>query len=76
MNWIRLNSPPIVSAIEIHTGTADTAVFKNPVDTNPARVLERVRERYADAGLTLLPPLGFENTFAILVRGDDASGSG
>jgi glycine betaine/choline ABC-type transport system substrate-binding protein len=31
-----------------------------------------VRQQYAAAGLTLLPPLGFENTFAILVRGEDA----
>src|SRR4029434_5769110 len=31
-----------------------------------------VRRRYAEGGLTLLPPLGFENTFAILVRGEDA----
>jgi osmoprotectant transport system substrate-binding protein/osmoprotectant transport system permease protein len=55
-----------------YTGTADTAVFKNPVETDPSRVLARLRDRYADAGLTVLPPLGFENTFAILVRGDDA----
>ncbi len=55
-----------------YTGTADTGVFKDPVETDPARVLARVRERYAQAGLTVLPPLGFENTFAILVRGDDA----
>lgn len=55
-----------------YTGTADTAVFKDPVDTDPARVLARVRQRYAEIGLTLLQPLGFGNTFAILVRGDDA----
>ena len=55
-----------------YTGTADTAVFKQPVETDRQRVLERVRSRYAEGGLTLLPPLGFENTFAILVRGDDA----
>lgn len=55
-----------------YTGTADTAIFKEQVDTDPARVFARVREHYADAGLTLLAPLGFENTFAILVRGDDA----
>ena len=55
-----------------YTGTADTAVFKDPVDTNPARVFERVRQHYAEVGLTLLQPLGFENTFAILVRGEDA----
>jgi osmoprotectant transport system substrate-binding protein/osmoprotectant transport system permease protein len=55
-----------------YTGTADTAVFKEPVETDRQRVLDRVRRRYAEGGLTLLPPLGFENTFAILVRGDDA----
>ena len=55
-----------------YTGTADTAVFKEPVDTDRQRVLERVRRRYAEGGLTLLPPLGFENTFAILVRGEEA----
>ena len=37
-----------------------------------AACFDDVRARYADAGLTLLDPLGFENTFAILVRGDDA----
>src|SRR5918993_1022687 len=55
-----------------YTGTADTAVFKHDIETDPARVLERVRRAYADGGVTLLPPLGFENTFAILVRGEDA----
>ena len=35
-------------------------------------MLASVREKYADAGLTLLDPLGFENTFAILVRGETA----
>jgi glycine betaine/choline ABC-type transport system substrate-binding protein len=35
-------------------------------------VLDDVRRRYADAGLTVLDPLGFENTFAILVRAADA----
>src|SRR5262249_59519266 len=55
-----------------YTGTADTAVFKAPPETDRQRVLERVRRRYAEGGVTLLPPLGFENTFAILVRGDDA----
>jgi osmoprotectant transport system permease protein len=55
-----------------YSGTADTAVFKDPPETDPARVLDRVRRHYADGGLTVLPPLGFENTFAILVRGEDA----
>jgi glycine betaine/choline ABC-type transport system substrate-binding protein len=52
-----------------YSGTAQTAIFHQPVDTDSRRVLENVRARYADAGLTLLDPLGFENTFAMLVRG-------
>jgi osmoprotectant transport system permease protein len=59
-----------------YTGTAHTAIFHDPVDTDPRRVFESVRSRYAAAGITLLPPLGFENTFAILVRGDDAARRG
>jgi len=55
-----------------YTGTAHTAIFKEQVDTDPARVFARVRQRYADIGLTLFAPLGFGNPFAILVRGDDA----
>jgi glycine betaine/choline ABC-type transport system substrate-binding protein len=51
-------------------------VFKHGVETDRARVLERVRQAYAGGGLTMLPPLGFENTFAILVRGDDARSLG
>ena len=57
-----------------YTGTALTAVFHQPVETDP-----RTRARRAsasatrEAGLTLLEPLGFENTFAILVRGQDAA---
>ena len=39
-------------------------------------MLTRVRDRYAGVGVTMLPPLGFENTFAILVRGEDARANG
>ena len=35
-----------------------------------------MRRLYADSGRTLLPPLGFDNTFAILVRGSDAREQG
>jgi osmoprotectant transport system permease protein len=55
-----------------YSGTARTAIFHEPVDTDSRRVFDAVRKRYADAGLTLLDPLGFENTFAMLVRGDDS----
>ena len=55
-----------------YSGTALTAVFKRPVQRDPAAVREDIRVRYADTGRTMLPPLGFNNTFAILVRGADA----
>ena len=55
-----------------YTGTALSAIFRDDVGRNRAAVLERVRERYADVGLTVAAPLGFNNTYAMLVRGDDA----
>ncbi len=55
-----------------YTGTALTAVFHQPTAADPGAVFDRVRGLYADTGRTLLPPLGFDNTFAILVRGRDA----
>jgi glycine betaine/choline ABC-type transport system substrate-binding protein len=56
-----------------YTGTALTAIFKDGIDGSASRsVFERVRERYAAAGVTLAAPLGFDNTFAILVRGAEA----
>jgi glycine betaine/choline ABC-type transport system substrate-binding protein len=36
--------------------------------STPATVTARVRELYAARGVTMLPSLGFDNTFAILVR--------
>jgi glycine betaine/choline ABC-type transport system substrate-binding protein len=55
-----------------YTGTALTAVFHQPVKTDARAVLEEVRDQYSRSGRTVLPPLGFDNTFAILVRGNDA----
>jgi osmoprotectant transport system permease protein len=59
-----------------YTGTALTAVFHQPVPDDPSRVAPLVRELYARSGRTLLPPLGFDDTFAILVRGRDARSLG
>jgi osmoprotectant transport system substrate-binding protein/osmoprotectant transport system permease protein len=59
-----------------YSGTALTAVFKQPVVRDPAAVLEDIRTRYADTGRTMLKPLGFNNTFAILVRNGDAKSRG
>jgi osmoprotectant transport system permease protein len=55
-----------------YTGTALTAIFGDRVGHDRATVFERVREHYAREKLTVGRPLGFNNTFAILVRGDDA----
>jgi osmoprotectant transport system permease protein len=59
-----------------YTGTALTAVFHQPVANDSSAVYTTVRDLYARGGRSLLPPLGFNNTFAILVRGDDARGLG
>jgi osmoprotectant transport system permease protein len=59
-----------------YTGTALTAIFREPPSTDPAAVTGKVRERYAATGRTLLGGLGYDNTFAILVRGVDARALG
>ena len=59
-----------------YTGTALTAVFHQPVSSDSGAVFDTVRALYAKTGRTLLPPLGFNNTFAILVRGDEARSRG
>jgi osmoprotectant transport system substrate-binding protein/osmoprotectant transport system permease protein len=55
-----------------YTGTALQAIFHQPPSNDREMVLDTVRQLYGDSGRTLLPPLGFDNTFAILVRGSDA----
>lgn len=57
-----------------YTGTALTAVLKQaPGASNPAGVFERVRDAYrARWRLEWLPPFGFNNTFAMVVRGETA----
>ena len=56
-----------------YTGTALMAVLKRPPATDPASVLAEVRAAYESQWkLAWLPPLGFNNTFAMIVRGDAA----
>jgi osmoprotectant transport system permease protein len=55
-----------------YTGTALTAIFHQPLSTDPAAVMATVRDLYAASGRALLGGLGYDNTFAILVRGADA----
>jgi osmoprotectant transport system permease protein len=59
-----------------YSGTALTAIFKEPVIRDRRAVLDLIRQRYASSGRTLLDPLGFNNTFAILVRGSVARSLG
>lgn len=60
-----------------YTGTSLLTILKEdlPGGTNVgARVYERVRERYTELfDLAVLPPFGFENTYAITVRRQDAA---
>ncbi len=55
-----------------YTGTAVTAIFRQPVVRDSRVMLQRTRELYAAGNVTALAPLGFNNTFAILVRRSDA----
>jgi osmoprotectant transport system substrate-binding protein len=56
-----------------YTGTALTAILHDPIESNPTAVFARVRAEYGRRfGLEVMPSLGFNNTFAIVVRGEDA----
>jgi osmoprotectant transport system substrate-binding protein len=56
-----------------YTGTALTAVLKEPADSDRKTVYDRVKSEYERRfHLTLGPPLGFNDTFAIEIRGEDA----
>jgi osmoprotectant transport system substrate-binding protein len=56
-----------------YTGTALTAILKQKVGGDRAEVYQRVRNEYeSHLGLTLGPPFGFNDTFAMEIRGDDA----
>jgi len=56
-----------------YTGTALTAVLNELPPGDSAAVYNRVKQLYSDGfHLELTEPLGFENTFAMVIRGDDA----
>jgi len=55
-----------------YTGTALTAIFKQPVRMNVDDVRLIVEACYSITDRTMTPPLGFNNTYVILVRGEDA----
>jgi osmoprotectant transport system substrate-binding protein len=56
-----------------YTGTALTAVLKESPRSAREEVYDRVKEEYVKRfNLAAGPPLGFDDTFAIEIRGDDA----
>lgn len=56
-----------------YTGTALAAVLKEKYSGDPALVYEKVKSGYKQRfNLDVMPPLGFDNTFAMVMRGDDA----
>lgn len=56
-----------------YTGTALTAILKEKVAGDRAGVYQRVKNEYETRfGLTISPPFGFNDTFAMEIRGDDA----
>jgi osmoprotectant transport system substrate-binding protein len=56
-----------------YTGTALNAVLNETPTGNSAAVYERVKQQYAQRfHFVVTEPLGFENTFAMVIRGRDA----
>jgi glycine betaine/choline ABC-type transport system substrate-binding protein len=56
-----------------YTGTALSAILKQPPSSDPQEVYESVKGDYARRfHLAVAEPLGFNNTFAIVIRGSDA----
>jgi len=56
-----------------YTGTALTAVLKQQPTGNKQEVYRQVKQNYESKfGLSVGPPLGFDDTFAMVIRGDDA----
>jgi osmoprotectant transport system substrate-binding protein len=56
-----------------YTGTALTAILKQTSAGDRAGIYQRVKSDYESRfGLTLSPPFGFNNTFAMEIRGEDA----
>jgi len=56
-----------------YTGTALTAVLKQQPSGDKQEVYRRVKQSYeSQFGLSVGPPLGFDDTFAMVIRGEDA----
>jgi osmoprotectant transport system substrate-binding protein len=56
-----------------YTGTALTAILHDPVESDPQTVFSRVQDEYQQRfKFQVMPSLGFDDTFAIVIRGEDA----
>jgi osmoprotectant transport system substrate-binding protein len=56
-----------------YTGTALAAILKEQPSGDSQSVYRQVKEQYLRKfGLDVMPPLGFNNSFAMVMRGDDA----
>ena len=62
-----------IDAYVEYTGTAVAAILKERFVGDANTVYERVKEEYKRRfNLDVMPPLGFNNSFAMVMRGDDA----
>src|SRR6516164_1907946 len=60
-----------------YTGTALAAVLKQKASGDAAQVYEEVKREYQQKfDLDVMPPLGFNNSFAMVMRGEDAKRQG
>jgi osmoprotectant transport system substrate-binding protein len=66
-----------IDAYVEYTGTALAAILKRTAPSDSKEVFEIVRDEYQRRfQLTVLPSLGFNNSFALAMRGDDARSRG
>ena len=62
-----------IDAYVEYTGTSLAAILKEQFAGDPAIVYQRVKQEYKRRfNLDLMPPLGFNNSFAMVMRGADA----
>jgi glycine betaine/choline ABC-type transport system substrate-binding protein len=65
-----------IDAYVEYSGTALTDILKRPVAADPAAVLRTVRDDYARLGLRVGSPLGFNNSYALVMRRPDTEAKG
>jgi osmoprotectant transport system substrate-binding protein len=62
-----------IDAYVEYTGTALTAILKQPLNRDPAQVNATITRLYAQRyNIRVFPSLGFNDTFAMVIRGADA----